>query len=150
MAGPNGDVDGGNAMSVAGIGVDVVAHQRFAARVQAGTLARFADRVCTRDELDAACFESVSAARQVELVAGRWAAKEAVCKSLGVGLGDIGLHDVEVLVDGGSPQVRLSGRALARAELLGVAVVLISISHRRDRAGTTGSTVAFAVAERSA
>lgn len=68
--------------------------------------------------------------------AGRFAAKEAVAKSLGVSLS---WQEVEILPDSaGKPEVRLHGRAVAAAA--GIRI-LVSISHCRSYA------VASAVAE---
>jgi len=69
---------------------------------------------------------------------GRFAAKEAALKALGVGLAGIGLHtglhDVEVLLGEGPPRLRLSGKAAAIAADLGVGSTSLSITHTRDNA----------------
>ena len=63
-------------------------------------------------------------------LAARFAAKEAVMKSLGVGLGAFSFHDVEVVrAPSGAPSVRLSGRAAALAANLGVTGFRLSITH---------------------
>ena len=50
-----------------------------------------------------------------ETMAGRWAAKEAVSKVLGLGVQGIGWRDIEVeRLPTGQPAVRLHGRAAAR------------------------------------
>jgi holo-[acyl-carrier protein] synthase len=62
--------------------------------------------------------------------AGRWAAKEAVCKALGCGL--IQWNGVEVIREPRqAPKVRLSGKIKAFAEMVGVRDedLSISISH---------------------
>ncbi len=70
-----------------------------------------------------------------ETFAGRWAAKEAVSKVLGLGVRGIGWRDIEVeRLPTGQPAVRLHGRAAARAEQLGMDRVAISISHEADYA----------------
>jgi holo-[acyl-carrier protein] synthase len=80
---------------------------------------------------------------RVQRVAGRWAAKEAVSKVLGLGVRGVGWREIEVLSNAaGQPQVILHGRALARAEVLGLGEVTISITHERRMA------VAVAVAGR--
>uniref|UniRef100_A0A7C2EJJ8 Holo-[acyl-carrier-protein] synthase n=1 Tax=Ammonifex degensii TaxID=42838 RepID=A0A7C2EJJ8_9THEO len=74
--------------------------------------------------------------------AGRFAAKEAVLKALGIGRTGAGFSEVEVLNDpAGQPLVVLRGRAARAAKRAGVARVLLSIAH-----GVTHA-VAFAVAE---
>lgn len=67
-----------------------------------------------------------------ERLAGRFAAKEAVMKALGLGLRDIGWQEIEITVDPlGKPGVRLTGRAAAAADRLGVRVWRLAISHTR-------------------
>jgi holo-[acyl-carrier protein] synthase len=70
-----------------------------------------------------------------ETLAGRWAAKEAVSKVLGLGVRGIGWRDIEIeRLPTGQPAVRLHGRAARRAEQLGMARVALSISHEADYA----------------
>jgi holo-[acyl-carrier protein] synthase len=77
--------------------------------------------------------------------AGRWAAKEAVSKVLGLGVRGIGWRDIEVeRLPTGQPAVRLHGRAARRAEQLGMERVALSISHEAEYA------VAIAFGVRSA
>jgi hypothetical protein len=66
-------------------------------------------------------------------MAGRWAAKEAVSKVLGLGVRGIGWRDIEIeRLPTGQPAVKLHGRAARRAEQLGMARVAISISHEAE------------------
>ena len=65
--------------------------------------------------------------------AARFAGKEAVMKSLGTGYRRIRWRDIEI-TGGGRPTVRLMGTALARADLLGVTEVHVSITHTDDTA----------------
>jgi holo-[acyl-carrier protein] synthase len=77
-----------------------------------------------------------------EHMAARFAAKEAVLKALGTGLGP-GMRwtDVEVVnEENGRPVVRLSGEVAAYAEREGVRQVELSISH------TSGLALAQALA----
>ena len=70
-----------------------------------------------------------------ETFAGRWAAKEAVSKVLGLGVRGIGWKDIEVeRMPTGQPAVRLHGRAAARAEQLGMGRIALSITHESDYA----------------
>ena len=65
-------------------------------------------------------------------LAARFAAKEAVMKSLGTGFRGVGWRDVEVVrAPSGAPSPRLHGRARRRAERLGVTEIAISLSHSR-------------------
>ena len=68
-------------------------------------------------------------------LAARFAAKEAVMKSLGTGFRGVGWRDVEVVrAPSGAPSPRLHGRARRRAERLGVTEIAISLSHSREYA----------------
>jgi len=70
-----------------------------------------------------------------ENFAGRWAAKEAVSKVLGLGVRGIGWRDIEIeRLPTGQPAVRLHGRAAARAEQLGMERIAVSITHESDYA----------------
>ena len=70
-----------------------------------------------------------------ETLAGRWAAKEAVSKVLGLGVRGIGWREIEIeRLPTGQPAVRLHGRAAARAEQLGMGRIAVSISHESDYA----------------
>ncbi len=68
----------------------------------------------------------------ISFLAGRWAAKEAVGKALGVGL-KCGISNIEVLNDlNGVPYVTLHKDAKTQAKLLGVERIELSISHEKD------------------
>ncbi len=63
-------------------------------------------------------------------LAARFAAKEAVMKALGVGLGRFALRDIEVMRSpSGAPSLRLHGAAAAEAAEQGVAGWRLSLSH---------------------
>ena len=65
-----------------------------------------------------------------ERYAVRWAAKEAVMKALGVGLGEVDLREIEVVrADSGEPSVHLHGRAAKRAADKGVSSWLLTLTH---------------------
>lgn len=68
-------------------------------------------------------------------LAARFAAKEAVMKALGVGIGAIDLREVEVTrAPGGAPGLRLHGRAAALAEAHGVRSWRLTLSHSAQHA----------------
>jgi holo-[acyl-carrier protein] synthase len=118
---------------VADIGVDIVEIARVQAAVERHG-AGFRRRVYTELEWQQ-CGNSYPS------LAGRFAAKEAVMKALGVG--GMKFRDIEIVrTPSGKPEVRLSGRMERRAERLGVKRIGVSISHSRDNA------VAMALAER--
>jgi len=60
----------------------------------------------------------------------RFAAKEAVMKALGVGLGAVGWHDIEVVrAPSGAPSVVLVGRARSLAAAAGVREWKVTLTH---------------------
>ncbi len=72
---------------------------------------------------------------RVERIAGRWAAKEAISKVLGLGVRGVGWREIEILPNrAGQPQVTLHARAAARAAFLRLGEVSVSISHERKMA----------------
>ena len=118
-------------MNVLGIGTDITECLRIAKMIDRhGEL--FVGRVYTPAEIDY-CRARKQATQHF---AGRWAAKEAILKALGTGWRrGIGWRDVEIVnAPGGRPRVVLSGGAADVAERLGVACVLVSISHCRSHA----------------
>ena len=119
------------------IGVDLVDIDRII-----GVLERFPQRFILRVLTDA---EAAYCRGRVERIAGRWAAKEAISKVLGLGVRGVGWREIEILPNyAGAPQVRLHARAARRAETLGLEEVTVSISHERRMA------VAVAVAHQRA
>jgi len=65
-----------------------------------------------------------------ERYAARFAAKEAVMKAMGVGLGAFGFHDVEVVkARSGAPSIRLSGKAAVLADSLGITEWRLTMTH---------------------
>jgi holo-[acyl-carrier protein] synthase len=109
------------------IGIDLVDIERIVA-----VLGKHPDRF-RRRVLTAA--EQRYCGHRVERIAGRWAAKEAVSKVLGLGVRGVGWREIEVLPNrAGAPQVRLYARAAARAGALGLEQVTVSISHERKMA----------------
>ena len=68
--------------------------------------------------------------------AGRWAAKEAVSKALGCGIGEhCAFTDIEILNDpAGKPEAVFSGAAKKTAARLNVVRIHLSISHERQYA----------------
>lgn len=70
-----------------------------------------------------------------ERYAARFAAKEAVLKAMGLGVGSCPWHDIEVVrAEGGAPSVRLHGTAKALADERGISRWLLTISHTRQTA----------------
>jgi len=115
------------------VGVDIVEIPRVVRALERWG-ERFLSRVYTQAEI------AFCRGRVAEL-AVRFAAKEAISKALGTGLVGIAWTEMEVLADRrGKPLVTLYGRALARAQELGLDEWAISLSHSDD------SALAFVVA----
>ena len=111
-------------MNVVGIGTDLVDIERM--RSVINRRPRFVERVFTPLERDY-CTKTRDPS---ERYAARFAAKEAVLKTLGVGLGGADFADIEVVrLDSGQPQLRITGRAAKLAAEQGIDRWLITLSH---------------------
>jgi phosphopantetheine--protein transferase-like protein len=109
------------------LGIDIIRVGRIR-----DTLARFGPRFSNRVLTSS---ERRYVRDRPETFAGRWAAKEAVSKVLGLGVRGIGWQEIEVeRLPTGQPAVRLHGRAAARAEQLGMERIAVSISHEAEYA----------------
>lgn len=120
-------------MSVLGLGTDIVE----ISRIEQANLAsdRLAKRVLTDFE-----FEIFKNHREPSrYLAKRWAAKEAAAKGLGTGIGrGISFHHFEITNDDlGAPHLSLNGAAKLKADELGIARVLLSISDEQSYAMAT-------------
>jgi holo-[acyl-carrier protein] synthase len=116
------------------VGVDLIEVERVTA-----VLARHPRRFLTRHFTAAECAECGLNAQRL---ATRWAAKEAVSKALGTGIGDVGWHEIEIVCDAaGAPRVQLHGRALARAQALGLVTWSVSLSHTAQHAAAVAAAV---------
>jgi len=68
-------------------------------------------------------------------LAARIAAKEAVSKALGTGIGDVSWVDIEITSDiRGRPMLTLYGKAAALADSMGLTDWDVSLSHTDDNA----------------
>jgi len=109
------------------LGIDIIRIDRIRA-----ALAKFGDRFSNRVLTPA---ERAYVRGRPETMAGRWAAKEAVSKVLGLGVRGIGWREIEIeRLPTGQPAVRLHDRAAQRAEQLGMGRIAVSISHESDYA----------------
>ena len=124
---------------IVGIGVDDVDVDRFARSLE--RTPSLAVRLFTAGEREYA--SSAQPAMAAQRLAARFAAKEAVLKALGAGLGACGFHDIEVVRDddSGAPSLLLHAAAAALAESRGATVLHRSMTHTETRA------TAFVVAE---
>ena len=109
------------------VGVDIIEIARIRATLERFG-ARFLGRIYTPAEL-------AYARGRAPQLAARFASKEAVMKLLGTGIRGVGWREVEVVRQrSGAPAVALHGRALQRAQRLGLGEVSLSISHSREYA----------------
>ena len=106
-------------------GVDLIEVSRIEAAVERYG-ERFLRRIFTSREL------SLTHGRP-ESLAARFAAKEAVAKTLGCGIGEVSWLDVEVLSGSNrQPELHLHGNAARIAEEQGLTQWAISLSHSQE------------------
>ena len=112
---------------IIGVGADLVDIARIRGAVERhGT--RFCERILCPGELESYKMLGESA----NYLAKRFAAKEAVGKALGTGLGKVSWQDIETRHGpGGLPQVLLHNHARERLERLGASRVLLSLSDEK-------------------
>lgn len=123
---------------ILGLGTDIVEIVRIGRMIERhGEL--FLQRVFTDEEIRYCQKRKES----YQHFAGRWAAKEAVMKTLGTGfVRGVGWQDIEVLSKkSGQPVVHVRGGAGDVARGLGIDDFAISISHCRSYA--TATAIAF-------
>jgi holo-[acyl-carrier protein] synthase len=126
---------------IIGIGIDLVDIARVNKIMKSSTGKRFAARVLTSGEQELAAKRQ---GRLAEFIAGRFAAKEAVSKALGCGIGkQVSLQHIEVLPDErGKPICRVAVEALQRLQLTPECTVIhLSITH------TESTAMAYVVVE---
>lgn len=115
---------------IVGIGADLVDISRIAELLNKPepASAKFLARILTPAEREVA---KTCQHRLAEYAAGRFAAKEAVAKALGSGIGKtVGFQDIEILPDAnGKPACSIHHQALTRAGLEDSLHVHISITH---------------------
>jgi len=117
-------------MKVIGIGTEIIECVRIAKMIERyGEL--FLERVYTVDEVNY-CSERSSATQHF---AARWAAKEAVMKSLAGKSRGILWNEIAVVIDSGNvPGIRLSGRAADWAMRRGIDSFRLSLGRCRTHA----------------
>ena len=114
-------------------GVDLIEISRVS-EVIARHGKHYLERIYTFAELE-------QCGKNVESLAGRFAAKEAVAKALGTGIGVVAWKEIEILGDEqNAPMLTLCGAAEQKSKELGLSAWSLSISHSMSHA------VAIAVA----
>jgi holo-[acyl-carrier protein] synthase len=118
-------------MSVIGTGVDLVECSRIQRSID-----RFGDRFLHRVFTDGEIEYSMSMKFPARHLAARFAAKEAVSKAFGTGIGKaMGWRDIDVRKrPSGEPFLVFSGPAQALATKRGVTSALITLSHTEHHA----------------
>ncbi len=133
----------GAGAGIVGVGVDAVDVERF--RRLLDRRPRFAKRCFTEGERS----DATTSADAAQSLAARFAAKEAVMKALGTGIGSFALTDVEVCRTSGpgatrhAPYLVLHGGAAEVAGTRGAGALHLSLTH------TDSVAIAFVVAEHS-
>lgn len=127
-----------------GIGHDVLEIIRIEQLLSGRVGQAFMRRVLTPKESELARSRGPKTA---EFTAGRFAAKEAIVKAFGCGIGaTVGFGDIEILPDAlGKPEVEIREQAWEKLNLPGHSTdyaIHLSITHQRELAS------AFAVVER--
>lgn len=118
-------------MKLIGIGIDVVEVDRIQASLDEFK-DRFLDRIFTKQEQ-----EYCNRQKRPELhLAARFAAKEAIAKAFGTGIGkEIGWLDMEISRRStGEPEVILSDQGQNYADSRGVTEVMVSLTHAKHYA----------------
>lgn len=118
-------------MRVFGIGIDVVEVSRMASAIE-----RHGEPFLAKLFTPAERKYCESHKQPVLHYAARFAAKEAVSKALGTGIGgNAGLLDMEVIHHpSGAPKILLAGAAEAFARENGITEIQISLTHAREYA----------------
>lgn len=123
--------------AVVGVGIDLVEVARMRAALE--RTPSMVARVFTDDEAT----DAGRGGDRAERLAARFAAKEAVLKALGSGLGSVPMTSIEVCrAESGAPAVRLHGAAADLATRLGVGALQVSMTHTASTAGAVVVAVA--------
>lgn len=114
---------------IKGLGVDIIEIKRILKAIDKNP--RFLKRVFTDYELDSVEGKN----NYASTLAGYFAAKEAVAKSLGVGIRNMKWRDIEIRKDDyGKPYIKLHNNAEKIAYSKHICEILVSISHSRENA----------------
>lgn len=112
-----------------GIGTDLVEIERFRTTLERTPTIK--TRTFTVGEQEYADAKN----DPTERYAVRWAAKEAVMKAMGVGLGEVAMADIEVIkAENGAPSILLHQTAAAKARELGITEWKITLTHTQSLA----------------
>jgi holo-[acyl-carrier protein] synthase len=122
-------------LDIYSVGTDIIEVRRIEEAIV--NIQLFSSRVFTPREIE---YCQKKGKNKYQSFAGRFAAKEAVAKSLGTGFGrQLSFTDVEILSHGGQPITAFSAKGIELINRLGISRVEVSISATREYA------VAFSV-----
>jgi len=108
-------------------GIDLIEIDRFSQ-----AYARHGERLLSRIFTDQERKETLE---RIESLAARFAAKEAVSKALGTGIGAVGWKEIEIIRgEAQEPMIRLHGNAKILANKMGLLTWAVSLTHNRDLA----------------
>jgi holo-[acyl-carrier protein] synthase len=115
---------------IVGIGVDIIEIERIESLIKKHNK-HFIERVFTKPEIDY-CLEKSNASQHF---AGKFAAKEAVCKALVPGRG-FSWKDIEIVnaKDSGKPRVQLHNELERFSLSLGIKNIQVTVSHSKHYA----------------
>ncbi|MBA57778.1 MAG: holo-ACP synthase [Gammaproteobacteria bacterium] len=116
---------------IVSVGADIVKVKRIK-EVLFRRAERFKKKILSKEEL-----QEMPESREIEYVAKRFAAKEAISKVLGTGIA-FGVKFTDIIIrsdkKSGAPRVVLEGEAKKKAASLGIQRILISISDEKEYA----------------
>lgn len=116
------------------LGIDVIETERIKKAIERQG-DRFINRIYTSHEL---AYCEKKGVGKFQSLAARFAAKEAVSKVLGTGIGKISWTEIEVKNDEyGKPHIYLHGKAKNLADELGYQHISVSLSHNQTVATAT-------------
>lgn len=108
-------------------GIDLIEIERIADAIERHG-ERFLNRIFTPREI-------ADCGGRAESLAARWAAKEAVAKALGCGIGAVSWQEIEIQrEENGAPTLHLYGEAARLAQEKGLETWSVSLSHSQSHA----------------
>ncbi len=108
-------------------GIDLIEIERVRAAIE-----RHGDKFIARIFTE---YEQKECKGRIPSLAARFAAKEAVAKALGTGIGDVSWLDIEIRGDeNNAPRLYLSGMAETKAKEKGLTDWSVSLSHTETHA----------------
>jgi len=132
----NGKKKGGKKM-IAGVGTDLVSIKRIKS-----LYLKYPDKFLERFLFEEERIRFLVRGASTTNLAGLFAAKEAVLKALGCGIGPVSLKEVEIIsLKGNRPSVKLHGKALHIAKEMNIKDIKISISHEQPFAAAIAVAV---------